>query len=451
MRPICNPDFYVTNNYMAPALSPDVYVTRPYAPVADRLRAYVVWAKAVPGAVALIQANLHPPLSRPSIDVGRLRFGGLASYLTNDIPAAFAGAKDAALEAEFKRANAAAVKAFLGLDAWLESQRKTQTETFALGAARFSEMLRATERVDVPLDRPGDQLGRDDLARNLSALRDACGDFAPGVTVTECIARQSAHKPAGGIVAGGTRQLQTLESFVRAHDLVTIPGTERALVHESPPYQRGNLAYIDTSGPLEQNLPAIYYISPPDPKWTKAEQEAYLPSVANLLFTSVHEVWPGHFLQFQHSNRAPSIIGRVFVSYAFAEGWAHYCEEMMWEAGLGDGDPETHIGQLLNALLRDALPLSDRHAYRQDDRGTERDDVPGGGVPGCWDSAATGRAGHLRSRVSQLHARQADAPKAACRLGRHARGTIRMESVPRRSSQLWRTAHSWARAEGDGR
>jgi uncharacterized protein (DUF885 family) len=83
-----------------------------------------------------------------------------------------------------------------------------------------------------------------------------------------------------------------------------------------------------------------------------------VPGAADLLFTSVHEVWPGHFLNFLHSNRARSIFGRIFVGYAFAEGWAHYTEEMMWEAGLGDRHPETHIGQLTNALLRNARYLS---------------------------------------------------------------------------------------------
>jgi uncharacterized protein (DUF885 family) len=72
----------------------------------------------------------------------------------------------------------------------------------------------------------------------------------------------------------------------------------------------------------------------------------------------VHEVWPGHFLNFLHSNRSQFEFGKVFVGYAFAEGWAHYTEEMMIEAGLGEGDSETHIGQLSNALLRDCRFLS---------------------------------------------------------------------------------------------
>ena len=67
---------------------------------------------------------------------------------------------------------------------------------------------------------------------------------------------------------------------------------------------------------------------------------------------------PGHFLQFLHANRSKSLFGRVFVGYAFAEGWAHYTEEMMWDAGLRDGDLATHIGQLSNALLRDCRFLS---------------------------------------------------------------------------------------------
>ena len=129
-------------------------------------------------------------------------------------------------------------------------------------------------------------------------------------------------------------------------------------MRESPPYMRWNFAYIDPPGPFEHGLPSVYYVAPPDPSWSAKEKAEYLPGTADLLFTSVHEVWPGHFLQFLHANRSPDLFGRVFVGYAFAEGWAHYAEEMMWEAGLAEGDPETHIGQLSNALLRDARFLS---------------------------------------------------------------------------------------------
>ena len=128
------------------------------------------------------------------------------------------------------------------------------------------------------------ELGQADLERNLEALKDACGRYAPGRPVKECVDRVDAHKPKSGIVEGARAQLAGLEAFIRTHDLVTIPGTEVAIVKESPPYMRWNSAFINTRGPFEKELPSIYYVSPPDPKWTKAEQAAYIPGTATLLY-----------------------------------------------------------------------------------------------------------------------------------------------------------------------
>lgn len=231
------------------------------------------------------------------------------------------------------------------------------TDAFALGPDKFGEMLRATERVDVPLAQLK-AIAERDLQRNLAVLREACATFDVGQTIAACIAKMQANKPAGSPVDAARIQLAGLRAFVENKRLVSIPGPEQADVEESPPYARWNLAQIRTPGPFEKNLPSIYQIAPPDPKWTLAERDAYIPGRADLLFVSVHEVWPGHFLQFMHSRRSSSQLGQVFRSYAFSEGWAHYTEELMWEAGLGDGDSETHIGQLVNALLRNVRLLS---------------------------------------------------------------------------------------------
>lgn len=349
--PHWNPEFYTGS------LDPNVYIAREYAPLPQRMRAFTRYASNLPAALADARANLRTPMPKPFAEIGRGRTSGLASYLKNDVPQVFGSVTDSALRREFSAANAGAVKALEDLTAWFAGQVKSGTNNYALGAERFAEMLRMTERVDVPLDQL-EQRGREDMDRNLTALREACERYAPGRTITQCVARMNAHKAPGSAVEAARRQLDTLEAFVRSKNLVSIPGSERALVHEAPPYQRFNFAYIDIPGPYEKGLPSIYYIAPPDPSWPRAEQLAYVPGAADLLFTSVHEVWPGHFLNFLHSNRVPSTFGRVFVGYAFAEGWAHYSEEMMWEAGLGNGDPETHIGQLMNALLRNARYLS---------------------------------------------------------------------------------------------
>jgi hypothetical protein len=346
-----NPEYYTDN------IDPNVYIAREYAPLADRMRSFTRYASNLPGALAQVRANIRTPMPRPYAEIGRGRFSGLATYLKSDVPQVFAAVADSGLHREFATANAGAVKALEELGSWFAQQEKSGTSGYALGPERFADMLRMTEGVELSLDTLTKR-GREDMNRNLAALKKACAQYAPGRPIASCVQRMNAHKPSGGPVEAARRQLDTLEAFVRAKNIVSIPGKERALVHEAPPYQRFNFAYIDIPGPYEKNLPSIYYISPPDPNWPPAEQAAYVPGAADLLFTSVHEVWPGHFLNFLHSNRAGSKFGQVFVGYAFAEGWAHYAEELMWEAGLGDGDPEIHIGQLMNALLRNARYLS---------------------------------------------------------------------------------------------
>jgi hypothetical protein len=346
-----NPEFYTGG------LDPNVYLARDYAPLPQRMRAFTRYASNLPAALAHARANLRTPMPKTYAEIGRGRTAGLAEYLEGSVPAVFDSVRDTTLRREFASANAAAVKALKDLSAWFGEEAKRGTSSYALGSGLFRDMLRMTEGVEAPLDSL-EMWGQRDLERNTKALREACTRFAPGQPIVRCMEKMNARKPAGGPVRAAQAQLDTLERLVREKNLVSIPGTERALVHESPPYQRFNAAYIDIPGPFEKGLPSIYYIAPPDPSWSPAERSAYIPGTADLLFTSVHEVWPGHFLNFLHANRAKSKFGQVFVGYAFAEGWAHYTEEMMWEAGLGNGDPEVHIGQLSNALLRNVRYLS---------------------------------------------------------------------------------------------
>jgi hypothetical protein len=345
------PQFY------AAGIDPDVYVSRPYAPIDQRLVAYTKYAKAVPAALEQIRKNLRTPLPRTFVDIGHTTFGGLASFYTKEVPAIFASVKDEQRQKEFREANAAAIAAMKELDKWFQAQEPSATAAFAIGAEKFSEMLRRTELVEVRLDEL-EGIARRNLDRNLDALKDSCSAYAPGLTMSACVARANAQKPTGGPVEMARKQLADLKAFILDKKIVTIPGTEEARVAEAPAYRRWNFAYINIPGPFERGLPSVYYLAPPDPAWPQAEKDAYIPGLGSLLFTSVHEVWPGHFLQYLHAKRAESKLGQLFIGYAFAEGWAHYTEEMMWEAGLGNNDPGMHIGQLLEALLRDVRFVS---------------------------------------------------------------------------------------------
>lgn len=350
--PFKNPAWYIDR------LDPDPYLSREYAPLEKRIVSYTGYAKAIPQIAADIRANLETPLPKSFVERGIAGFGGYASFYRSDVPKVFASVQDPELQKQMKEANEAAAKAMDELKEWLVSQRKTATDDYALGPDLFSRMVKETEGVDISL-KDLQAAGEADLQRNLAALKDACAQYLPKGTMVACIAKMQKHKPKDGTVATATRQLDELRSFIADKHIVTIPTDQQAHVKEAPPYNAANFAYINIPGPYEsKNVAWTYFVAPPDPSWSPKEREEYIPGIADLLFTSVHEVWPGHFLQFQHSERSPSKVAQLWVGYAYAEGWAHYAEELMWESGLGNGDPETHIGQLSNALLRDVRYLS---------------------------------------------------------------------------------------------
>jgi hypothetical protein len=343
--------------FYADMIDPSVYLTREYAPLAQRMTAYTAHLREVPRVLAAVKDNVKTPLPRTYVETAQSVYGGLGPYLEKDVMAIFAPVKDAAAQAALREATVEAVRAVNDINGWLAAQEAQATEAFALGSEVFSEMLWATERVNEPLARL-EEVGRQDLEQNLAALAQACAKAAPGKTLQQCATLVNDDKPAAGPVAGAREQLEGLKRFIEEKQIVSIPGPEEARVEEAPPYKRWNQAYIDIPGPYEKNMPSIYYIAPPDPTWSAVDRLAYIPGAADLLFISVHEVWPGHFLQYLHANRADRMFGRIFVGYAFAEGWAHYTEELMWDAGLSSGDAKVHVGQLLNALLRNVRFVS---------------------------------------------------------------------------------------------
>jgi uncharacterized protein (DUF885 family) len=346
-----NPLFYLGS------IGVSVYVDREYAPLDQRMRAYTQHMEQVPGLLQQMQENLQPPLPAPYIEMGDRILGGFVEYLSTTVPEIFSTVEDEQLQRQFEAANIAAIEAIQRSVGWLGGLKATATDEFALGEERFLKMLRTSQGVDVTLAELT-AAGQKNLDANLAMLFEACAEYAPGESTKDCMAKAAANKPEGGAVARAREQLPMLRKFVEDNQIATIPGTENALVDESPPHRRFNMAYLSIPGSFESGLPSTYYIAPPDPEWSEEDQLAYIPGEADLLAVSVHEVWPGHFLQYLHSNRAENNVGQHFGTYTFSEGWAHYTEQMMVDAGLGDGDPEVRIGQLQNALLRNVRYMS---------------------------------------------------------------------------------------------
>ena len=148
-----NPAYYLDD------LDPEPYLNKPYAPLAERMRAYIAYARAIPRVAAQIRANLRTPMPGPWIEYGANAFNGFADFYANDVAAIYTSVKDAGLQADLRAANAAAAAAMRELGGWLSSQRATATSDFAIGAALFSRMLAATEQVQLPLERVA-EIGR---------------------------------------------------------------------------------------------------------------------------------------------------------------------------------------------------------------------------------------------------------------------------------------------------
>ncbi len=335
------------------SIDPDVYLSRAYAPLETRIRAFIEHVQGMSKAVPDIRNNLRP---MPSSYAHVLQdyMSGLAEFISTTPNDVFSELNDPLLHEQMSVSTSKAARELNSLSAWIETQPRN--EDYALGEEKFARMLWALERIDTPLAELR-ALAEADLERNLQAMDKACAEFSPATSISECTAKVYANKYEDGPVAGATRQLEMLKQVLLDKEIVTIPGDDVALVAEAPPHQRSNAAYIIIPGPHEKGMPSVYYIAPPDPGWSPEEQLAYVPGRMDLLATSVHEVWPGHFLEGLHGNLSGNPVSELAYSYAYSEGWAHYTEEMMADEAL-DYDAEMKIGQLLNALLRNARFVS---------------------------------------------------------------------------------------------
>jgi len=350
-QPWTNPMYYLA------ALDLAAYISREYAPLPERAAAITRLANGTPQHLRNAMGRLEAKLPRTFVDTALLQVRGTIEFVEKDVRTATAGLTGKA-QSDLDAGLAAMAAALKEYEAFLVERRKTATDDFALGAEMFVEMLRETQGFDVSVERLR-ELGQADLDRNFAALEAATKALNPKKPLVKVVAKVTADKPAtDGVLAEATQQSEAMRKFLLDKDLITIPSEDVAEVRPSPPFMRWNSAFLSPAGVFEKAaLPSFYYISPPDPAWPKKQQQAYVPGKTDLLFITIHEVWPGHFLHGLHIKANRSRVLKSSWNYAMGEGWAHYTEEMMWDAGVSD-DPAVHVGQLQNALLRNVRYLS---------------------------------------------------------------------------------------------
>lgn len=330
---------------------------RNFAPETDRLKLVIAREKQIPGLLAQARTNLqNPPEIFTKIAIEQI--DGNQSFFQKDLPLAFTEVKDPAVLADFKASNAAVIKALGEFKTWLQKDLLPRSKgTFALGPATYIQLLMSTEMVDMPLDQLL-KVAEDDRRKNEDALVATAKLIDPKKTVEQALIEVEAQHPQPGALLTTTQgALDSLRQFITAKKILTIPASAPAHVQETPPFMRSTTsASMDTPGPFEEKATEAYYnMTLPDPRWSKAEQADYMrqwyhAAISNV---SVHEVYPGHYLQFLYAKNFPTLTRKVFGATTNIEGWAHYAEQMMIDEGFHATEPAYRMAQLQDALLRD--------------------------------------------------------------------------------------------------
>ncbi|WP_342375053.1 DUF885 domain-containing protein [Myxococcus stipitatus] len=337
----------------------DGLMKRDFAPKAERLRSVIARLKAVPSVFAAGKANVQTP-PREFTDLAIRMAKGSVGFFEGSVTtwAKDAAGGDTALLAEFTSANAAAVASVRDFARWLEVDLLPRsTGKYALGEEHFLTKLRYEEMIDLPLPELL-ALGEANLEKDFQDFVATAKRINPRLSPAQVMAKlEEDHPTAEDLIPSVRRSVESVRQFLIDKDLVTIPSEVRPRVEETPPYARsGSFASMDTPGPYETKATeAFYYVTPVEPDWDAKHKEEHLrlynaPVVSVI---NVHEVWPGHYLQFLYAPRFPTQVRKLISVGSNAEGWAHYTEQMMLDQGFGGGDPKVRLAQLSEALLRD--------------------------------------------------------------------------------------------------
>ena len=325
----------------------NIYIKRNFSPLEDRTRSIIAIESQIPNIIIAAKTNLAPVLPRPHVELAINIARGSADFLRKNLTAALADLTDNRLQAEFEDANRKASAALIDYANWLQRERLPKaSENFAIGEEKFRRMLAETELVDMPPEKIL-EIGLAKLKEEQEKFAAAAREIDPNRSPIEVFKDlQKEHPSPENLLHEVGRDLEAVRKFVVTHHLVTIPSEVRAQVKETPQFRRAtSFASMDTPGPFEKRAPeAYYYVTPVEEAWPPEQKEEWLTAfnyyTSNLV--SIHEAYPGHYVQFLRLNASgASKVKKIFGCYGFIEGWAHYCEQMMIEAGYGGIPPST--------------------------------------------------------------------------------------------------------------
>ena len=333
-------------------------MSRTFASPDKRLRSLISRERVMPKVFADARVNLkNPPRIYTEIAIEQLP--GNIAFFEKDVPKAFEAVKDPVLLTEFRESNAAVIAALREYQMWLTNSLLPESKgDFALGPEAFARKLLLEEMVDIPLDRLL-EIGYADLRANQKKFAETAARIDSKRPPREIQAElQKDHPPAAGVLDAFRASLDGLRQFITEKHIVTIPSQVPPILQETPPFMRAlTFASMDTPGPYEkQAKEAFFNVTLAEKDWPADRIEDFLQGFhrGTILSTAIHEAYPGHYVQFLWMQQVQSKVRKLLGASSNAEGWAHYSEQMMLDEGYGGDEPHMRLGQIQDALLRDA-------------------------------------------------------------------------------------------------
>ena len=328
-----------------------------YAPEAERARRILSKLRQTPRLIQAARDNIkEPPAIFVKVGLDTLR--GVMSFIDNDLPRAFHNLDDLHLLADLADASGEAVQSIGGYVEHLETEVRPKAKgSFRLGKDRFEQKLRLEEGISLSVDRLL-AIAERELHATQEEFRTLAGRLNGGDPIESWRkAKEQTHPEPGKLLATAREQLGELQTFLQRNSIVTMPEDGSVQVAATPDFFRWSFASMWTPGPFETRATrAMYYLTDADPSWPRERQLEHLRdfNIPTLWTISIHEVFPGHYLHYQHLRKVDSKVRRstLFTPASYIEGWAHYCEQMMLEAGFGRRDYTLKLGQLAEALVR---------------------------------------------------------------------------------------------------
>ncbi len=348
----------------------NIYIKRDFAPLEDRVRSIIAVEKAVPQIMSDARSNLEASLPKPYVETAIEVANGSADFFGKDLIEALKDVPDKPLMAELNAANPPPSRPCAIYADWLKQEKLPKAnDRFALGREKYQRMLRDGELIPLSPDHIL-EIGLRELRREQAVFADAARVIDPGREPIEVFKEiQKDHPTEAGLIPDTRKDLETIRQFIVDHRIISIPSTNRAQVEETPQYARATtFASMDAPGPFETKATqAFYYVTPVEKDWTPQQKEEWLTAF-NYYTTdvvSIHEAYPGHYVQFLCEQASPATkVEKIFGSYAFIEGWAHYCEQMMLDEGFGAGDPNGNTDAARVRAAKYRLAQSDEALLR---------------------------------------------------------------------------------------